>query len=258
MSSIWSSPPLDLIPFLKDHESISQEILDSLVWKDNGQIFASGIFEYNLIEPGELTFHEHEITVELDGEILDRLLIVVIPNSTYDSFQNWYNTEKQDLSWLSELPKVYEYINIISGTAEEPEPVDCDPENWYPVQTASTYFHPDAFFEMRSISTNGGHGHQAAYSQSGQLILSGVSAGTADKRAPSSLLFGSTDVIDPFPHVNEDVIPFMWALHLDGNPVEQDTTTLTRPIFHSGAFVDKYLEVRPPHTSNTLLPGECQ
>jgi hypothetical protein len=258
MSTIWSIAPLDLKAFLKDSENIIATIGNDLLWKANGTTIVSGILNLNIVEPDDLAFDQYDITVEYNGVVLDRLRVIVIPQSTYDSFMNWYNQEILDMAWLMELPKPYSSFTIIGGIASDPEPLSCDPQLWNNVTTISTYFHPDGSYEMRSKPTINGHGHQAVYSSNGVLILGGVSSGTADKRAPSTLLDGSVDVINPYPHVFEDVQPFIWAVQLDGNPCVQSFKTMTNPIMHNGKFISKYLEVRPPYTSGAISEGTCQ
>jgi len=113
---------------------------------------------------------------------------------------------------------------------------------------------------MRSVETPGGHGHQACYDSSRNLIRNGVSAGTADKRHPSDPL-GSDG------HPAQDVVPFIWALRLDGNPVEGTSwhntvlpnINLTSKIAYQGFYANEYLELRPPVTNSKpeLQPGTC-
>ena len=113
--------------------------------------------------------------------------------------------------------------------------------------------HPDSYYEMRSEKTEGNHGHQACYNDNRLIIRSGITPGSADKAAafPSQ--------IDALNHVKEDVRPWMWALHLDGNPCAQNVTTLTRPIMHEGVYLKRYMEHRPafPNDKPELQPGEA-
>jgi hypothetical protein len=115
-------------------------------------------------------------------------------------------------------------------------------------------FHHTAAFDMRSSVTENGHGHQACYDEIGNLIESGVSAGSADFSAAPSWNNWSID------HVDNDVLPFMWALHMDGNPLKRTGTLgiilnkLTSPIIYQGQNLEKYLNRRPPHTYEQLNP----
>ena len=85
------------------------------------------------------------------------------------------------------------------------------------------------------------------------LILSGVSAGTADKAAA----FYIPDNLDIDSHVNADVKPFVWAMQMDGNPCNQQFKSLTIPMLHEGAFIKKYVECRPvePNAKAKFIPG---
>jgi hypothetical protein len=105
----------------------------------------------------------------------------------------------------------------------------------------------------RSEKTANGHGHQAIYSQNAIIIRSGVSASSADREAP----FPSN--LNPFLHVNADVKPFIWAAQLDGNPVEENGTTMTAPLIHEGANLQRYFDRRPAIANglDDLSPGQC-
>lgn len=55
-------------------------------------------------------------------------------------------------------------------------------------------------------------------------------------KAAAYYFLGNLDFLS---HIYADVVPFMWALQLDGNPCDQNTTTLTMPMLHEGAFIKK-------------------
>lgn len=101
---------------------------------------------------------------------------------------------------------------------------------------------------MRSSKTESGHGHQACYDINGNLIVSGISVGTA----------GFSYCYDvSFDHLNNDVKPFMWALHMDGNPLKRTGylgTKLSSPLIFQGQHINQYFDRRPPHTNNQLDP----
>jgi hypothetical protein len=94
---------------------------------------------------------------------------------------------------------------------------------------------------MRSETVAGGHGHQATYDGAGNLILSGVAAGTADRFESGTSA-----------HANGDALPFIWASQLDGNPVQEGAFLnygLSDPLlYESGENIEKYLRVRPIDT----------
>lgn len=107
-----------------------------------------------------------------------------------------------------------------------------------------------AAWEMRSKPDADGHGHQATYDNAGSLITSTIAAGTADKVSPGSWYDKRTAN-----HRNIDVIPYIMALQLDGNPVWADNLTglirnivpsrLDRPCIYVGTETEEYLRLRP-------------
>lgn len=162
-------------------------------------------------------------------------------------------------AWLQFLPPPFESIALtvstnvlgtISTNAVDPEP---DGDLWKRPVAINSYFHPGAAFEMRSFAVTGGHGHQACYDANGILIRSGVSAGTADFVSP----YNSWGVLKWWDtgHRNADVYPFIRALQLDGNPCLPNNvevpTNLDRPMIHQGAYLDTYLQRRPPLPTGT-------
>ena len=120
--------------------------------------------------------------------------------------------------------------------------------------------HHDAAFEMRSKPVSGGHGHQATYDTGGALIMDGtIAAGTADFVSPESLLNGSTKR-----HRNEDVYPYVQALHMDGNPGSPDNMSglstdavpprLTLPCIYQGSNIGSYMTLRPSFPTGVQSP----
>ena len=104
---------------------------------------------------------------------------------------------------------------------------------------------------MRSLAIAGGHGHQATYNASGELITATIAAGTADKVSPQSIWNGTAAR-----HRMTDVHPYIRALQLDGNPILTDNlsgmftdsipTRFSRPCLFQGDEANAYLDRRPP------------
>jgi hypothetical protein len=245
---VYTEGNLNLIDYLEgaDDPSIRQIFEDSLRWRSNGTDVPH---ELNFVlEPqdNEIRFFEIEVLPKNDNQVLDRLIITVVPRSTKSAFDAW-KSANQDTGWLAELPPLYSSIEA----GQDPDR-NCNPRIWESPSETDSYYHPAAQFAMRSEETQNGHGHQACYDGSRSLIRNGVSAGTADKAHPSNLV-GSDS------HKNQDVLPFIWALQLDGNPVEGGTLNLnlTQPIAHEGVFSNEYLGLRPPiaNSEPELQPG---
>ena len=171
----------------------------------------------------------------------------VVPERTKRDHENWVATWAYNMAWLAELPAAYSALGLNNT---DPEPGNCTTQHWEEPTPIDSYYHPGAAFEMRSIQTPHGHGHQACYDNEGNLIRTGVSAGTADNRHYSNYIEPS--------HVSEDVLPFVRAAQLDGNPVWVNNlvpTNLNRPMMHNGSHLQQYLNLRPPiPNSKPLLP----
>lgn len=119
---------------------------------------------------------------------------------------------------------------------DDPEPGP--PNDWKAPTTVSSYLHHDARFEMRSRSVSGGHGNQACYNENGQLILKTIAGGTAD--------YAYASLINATKHVPEDVLPFLRAVWLDGNPGQRTILNdITRPCVYEGDNIARYIECRP-------------
>lgn len=253
-AKVWeTSEELDLFEYLAgDWSGSLAELKDKVEWGIDDAWQDSGALDYGG-EPSDQRIISFEVDVRFKNytNVSDRLILVIIPRSTSTGFNNWYAAQSADRGWLEELPSLYSRVN----NNADPEPDTCDPQRWdTPDFSVNTHYHPGASIEMRSEETEGGHGHQACYNAARNLINSGVSAGTADRSHPSNLI-GSDS------HANLDVIPFIWSLQLDGNPVMGTTLNLnlTGPIFYSGSNVDNYLDVRPPiaNSKSQIEPDEC-
>ena len=190
------------------------------------------------------------------SHLSDRFILVVYPEATATAYENWRDNN-QDLTWTDVLPPVY---NALEEDNSDPEPDECD--SWQSPERKTSHYHPGAEFEMRTeaipIDNGSGtfgffvdvyeQGHQAMYGQDGNLIPSGVGAGTADRAAPRVGQYGM--------HIDKDVKPYIWAAQLDANPVEgiKVYTDLSHPLMHRGANLDEYLRLRPVRAE----PGSCQ
>ncbi|MGD9873042.1 MAG: hypothetical protein AB7T27_02110 [Kiritimatiellia bacterium] len=201
----------------------------------------------------EIQNHRYELKIVFSTTVVDRLIAVEVPYSTLNSYTNWYAAWLTNTSWLEELPAAYS--SLATGNTN-PEPATCTNQLWDDVGSfdEEDYYHPGASFEMRSVETPGGHGHQACYTDAGVIITSGVSSGTADYVKPDILTW--TD------HRDLDVLPFVRAAQLDGNPVSANDfapDSLDRPMMYEGSKLQQYLQVRPPvpNSKELLTPNEC-
>ena len=244
---IWDSSPgkVNLIDYLDGGPGNHSTYENVVKWQVNGTEQMG--HELSLgPKPGE-DEHTHfyvQVMPKNGGDTLDRLIITVVPPETKTKFDNWYAAESTAAgkAWFAECPRMPSSLEL--SPLQSPDRL-FSPRIWRDPKDMSaigdsTYFHPDAYYEIRAKKTPGGHGHQATFGTTGTLILTSVSAGTADKAAafPENWNYNL--------HVDADVTPFMWALQLDGNPCDQSTTTLTMPMLHEGAFIKKYMECRPP------------
>ncbi len=197
------------------------------------------------------------VVLKLDGAVVDRLIVVVYPESTETANTTWVAAETaRGTAWLSELPKVF---NALGTGNTNPEDSNCNPKRWISPSSPGENFHFNAAKEMRSQKTASGHGHQACYDSIGNLITGGdsladlASAGTADLAVPVTTP-GST----LFDHVDYDVWPFIHAAQLDGNPIYGGTaapTSLNHTLIRIGPNLQKYYQFRPPLTSGSQAPG---
>jgi hypothetical protein len=141
----------------------------------------------------------------------------------------------------------------------DPEPpgrIDsCEPQHWSAPESPLTLsLHPGAVVEMRSLSVDGGHGHQATYDINGNLIRSGLGAGSADFSSP---------LVDTDSHYIDDVRPFIWAAQLDANPIYCPEFCGSGGVgdwVRRGTALARYQEVRPAvaNTKTELRPGKCE
>lgn len=241
----WSEEAIYLIGYCIDAENKRIEYEQTLTWNINGNFTNAHYLEIKEDKPSENTIKEYLIEASTDNgtSYADRLIIVVVPPATVQSFSNWHVQEQSDTNWLSEMPRPYAPLYY----PYDPEPVEVDPQRWQEPKVTNTYYHPAGYYDMRSEVTSGFHGHQAIYDSNGAIVENGVSAGTADRVAPTGATFAL--------HTEVDVIPFVWACQLDGNPCNGTFlyANMTAPIMYSGGNLRKYLEVRPPLADDPII-----
>ena len=259
VSHVWSQAPCDLTQYLEGHENADLiEFLQSiLLWKIGNESWKA---EYEMpigsTSPSFETHRRYDVQVAFcwDEIPLDRIVVTVIPTSSLTNFLAWYAAESTDTAWLETLPAPYSTLVMDNGNNHDPEGSEC--ALWDEPKSINTYYHPDGFWEMRSESVANGHGHQAVYGSGGNLITNGISAGSADKSTPGSDLGN---------HIEWDVLPFVLAAQIDGNPVDRgrwynlQPRTMTAPMMHFGARLHQYLECRPtmPNARQPLQAGFC-
>ena len=109
----------------------------------------------------------------------------------------------------------------------------------------SDHMHHDAKYELRS-ETIDQHGNQATFDANGDIITTTIAAGTADYYQP----FNYWGMLRPNgAHRRADVLPYVRALQLDGNPGHPSSVVIpaniTRPCLYQGENLDNYLYCRP-------------
>ena len=216
-----------------------------------------------LIQPGS-TF-PGIFYVELRGVnnniIYDTMWLVLYSKNDYDSFTNWRNNEQnRDPAWLQRLPAPYESLNELSHNSKYHN-VEFPNGKWKATTEvdSTSYMHHNASYESRSVSVEGGHGHQATYDNNGNLIRNGIAAGSADFVSPEGMS-GKQN------HKRLDVVPFIQAVQIDGNPCYPKFVTIissaiptnfTRPCLYQGENLNLYFNYRPAlPTGTTQNSGE--
>jgi RHS repeat-associated protein len=120
--------------------------------------------------------------------------------SLNDVFDEWLRLERQDKSWLDQIPKCPCNLD------------DASPTDWSPRGQASQSYHPGGTWEIRSRQqTPSGAGNQCIYDAGGKLLTSIPTAGSADRHAPSPWNFYLS-------HVRHDVSTFSAAKRLGRIP----------------------------------------
>ena len=216
---------------------------------NNGNITRAGELEYGGKDPKDLLpriCHIKIVDREADNRMLDQLWIVINSHDAIVYYSTW-RTENANLAWTAHLPQPFSSIANATGAVTNSTGVINDPEpgapnEWSVPARNNSLLHHNAAYTMRS--RNGGqHGHQAAYDANGKLITNTIAAGTADFYKP--LTFVGTDEM----HRLTDVLPFIRAIQLDGNPVLPNSTlsptNLNRPCIFQGERTDEYMQRRP-------------
>ena len=156
------------------------------------------------------------------------------------------------MSWTNALPKPPPQLNLSTNattgeiTATVPDlPIYAAWSTPTKIK-AGKYIHHDACYEIRTEMW-GEHGNQATYDAEGILITETIAAGTADYEGPYNA-WGMPGGARS--HRNKDVLPFIQALQMDGNPAVATPSdyaphNLTAPCLRQGTYLEKYIECRP-------------
>jgi RHS repeat-associated protein len=116
-------------------------------------------------------------------------------------FDLWLTAERSQKGWWETLPKCPEKL-CINKDKEAVNPNNNDWRNPEKSGIITKRFHPGSAFEMRTKGKLGPHGNQCTYDESGMLITTLPSAGSADLYSPSS---------DFIKHQAHDVRPYKLA-----------------------------------------------
>ncbi len=252
---VWTSSKVDLIDYLTPGD---RELFEQNLWWFANESDLPG-HELDLGDEPD-TDEQKEFSIQVcpkgSSVVIDKLTITVVPRSTKEKFDAWHTAESADMGWLAYAPAMYQSLGYGNSDPEPPTVLPGLNGNWFSPGAINTYYHPDGFYEMRSLFFTRpvlSSGHQACYDAQGAIITTGISGCSADKELPVTSGGSFTG------HLNSDVKPFIWALQLDGNPVQGTFTytNLTAPIMHEGAYARKYLVVRPavPNQKPMLAPG---
>lgn len=244
---------IDLLDYLAD---VCTPYQDNLVFSVNGRPLSGHIID----------MQDHATENDLKPEVLqvsfsigetrelDRLWIVIYANKLETDYETW-KTTFASTAWTSALPAVPSSIRLSTNSSGR---VSVDTSKTYPgwksPDDISSYLHHDAVYEMRSESV-GIHGHQATYRGDGSLIRTTIAAGTADYNHPLSFgMSWGNGVVER--HYVNDVIPFLRAISLDGNPGVYNgryiPKTLTRPCLYQGTNLNDYISRRPTLPTGTI------
>ncbi len=224
------------------------------LWRINGTLQDVSILRFQFKVPVDLEPHIYriEIVAKEDREVWDRMFLVINHPASGTRYSRWANkwSDEMNRAWLQELPAPYVALPTEVDSSDkliyhDPEP-DA-PDIWEVPGIPGLYYHHTSVRDMRSAGTSGGHGHQACYDETGNIVLNGVSAGTADYVKPKK-----TNVLTVSRHSDEDVLPYVRALQLDGNPCEQISAgmDLSHALVCEGPQTKKYLICRPPIPNN--------
>jgi hypothetical protein len=244
--AIWTeAQPVELNSYLR-----ADIASDSVTWQAGGAAVANGRLNGGS-RPRDN--HVHSVTiVARTAAGADAFVLVIVPPSTARAFAEWLPRERAATGWIEALPPVYARLG---PNYSNPEPETCKPRVWPTLRKIDTYYHPGAAYEMRSAVRPDGSGHQATYSAVGELLRTGAAAGSADRGSPTK------NPLQLLRHARADVIPYIWAAQLDGNPVNPALlyNNFDRPLIRQGEHIAEYLEVRPTYgpSRRELQPGQC-
>ncbi len=215
--------------------------------------------------PGKVSITTVDVAHARNPLLSDRLFVMALGRGTRDAFDEWYGHESLSTQWLQQLPPPPARLLLDASTGEPTQVPDgwelCSPSSYCPAWP--NRFHPGAVYQIRSRYVPGGHGHQATYDDEGQMITDAhctvtgpagfpcVAAGSADRSHPD-LALGSA-------HLETDVLPFLWAAQLDGNPVMGWPANLlpldlTSPLVRVGDHLRRYFQMRPTLPTGTTGP----
>jgi len=215
------------------------------------------------VEPSDLEptiFRVKMLQASNPDIVWDQIFIVVNNHSTKTLFDDWYTRFSVETNWLAELPAAY---NALGPNNSDPEPAS--PNLWEGVTTPGKYYHHTTMMQMRSQPTANWHGHQACYNNTGAFIASGVCAGSADFGHWKNFSHNAFVMITGSParpsHEELDVLPFIRALQLEGNPSRGGIRNmyLTHALVYSGDYIKKYFDCRPaePNGKALLAPEQA-
>ncbi len=246
-TAIWKADePLNLASYLS-----SGAEGEPVNWEADGVPVGKGLLALGR-EPKENQVRVFKIVARSTGRADAGFILVVIPRKTALEFDRWLAAEKASMAWIGRLPLVYARLG---PNYSNPEPAGCNPKAWAVLRKLDSNYHPGAAYEMRSVPDQEGSGHQATYDASGNLLRIGAAAGSADRGSPT---YNPVTLIR---HAKMDVIPYVWAAQLDGNPVNPKWlyADFDRPLIRSGEHIQAYLDVRPIYgpSRQELPPGVC-
>ena len=132
------------------------------------------------------------------------------PNDPAGYCACWADRQADNQSWLDRLPDCpCELTRDVHGRLRAPEPVASQHSptgifRWMPPRRPSQRTHPGAAWHIRSSPSVDRAGQQCCYDERGELITTGLAAGTPDRWAP-----WNPDGPDPSErHKSADVVPF--------------------------------------------------
>ncbi|MEI7901197.1 MAG: hypothetical protein WCK89_13170 [bacterium] len=255
---VWTNQPINLTN-LCDSYGLNLGILAA--WDADGKQLQSSALDPGA-EPPDLEptiFRVKMLQASNPNIVWDQMFIVVNNHNTKTRFAEWasawsISTNRQ---WLQELPAAYGSLSNRVGSTEFYDPEPQETNLWAGITTPGKFYHHTSKYEMRSLPTIPNHyGHQTCYSTNGILVTTGAGAGTADFISPQ---------YDKTSHRDIDVLPFIRAIQIDGNPCKGAPLAtmipayLTHAIIYQGEHMGLYLYCRPPIPNERpiLSPGTC-